>query len=85
MRRSGSVAQLRLEPGVSRRGLSASLTPSWGVDPSGSERRWAELASSGLAANPDAEPSNRLDGEVGYGMALFGDRFTGRAWRCRFG
>ena len=73
----GVSGQLRLVPGGSGRGLSASLTPSWGVDPSGSERLWAEPASSGLAGNADAEPSSRLDGEVGYGMALWGNRFTG--------
>ena len=38
----GVSGQLRLVPGGSGRGLSASLTPSWGVDPSGSERLWAE-------------------------------------------
>ena len=69
--------QLRLVPGGSGRGLSASLTPSWGVDPGGSERLWAEPASSGLAANGDAVPSSRLDAELGYGMALFGGSFTG--------
>ena len=54
-----------------------SLTPSWGVDPAGSERLWALPASAGLAANGNAEPSSRFDAEVGYGMALLGDRFTG--------
>ena len=74
----GVTGQLRLVPGGNAgRGLSASLTPSWGVDPSGSERLWAEPASTGLAANGGAEPSSRLDGEIGYGMALWGDRFTG--------
>ena len=74
----GVSGQLRLVPGGNAgRGLSASLTPSWGVDPSGSERLWAEPASAGLAANGGAVPSSRLDGEVGYGMALLGDRFTG--------
>ena len=73
----GVSGQLRLVPGGTGRGLSMSLTPSWGVDPSGSERLWAEPASAGLAANGDAVPSSRLDGEVGYGMALLGNRFTG--------
>ena len=73
----GVTGQLRLVPGGAGRGLSASLTPSWGVDPSGSERLWAEPASAGLAANGGAEPSSRLDGEVGYGMAVFGGGFTG--------
>ncbi len=73
----GVSGQLRLVPGDAGRGLSMSLTPSWGVDPSGSERLWALPASSGLAANGEAEPSSRFDAEVGYGMALLGDRFTG--------
>ena len=73
----GVSGQLRLVPGGSGRGLSASLTPSFGVDPSGSERLWALPASSGLAASGGAVPSSRFDTEVGYGMALFGDRFTG--------
>jgi hypothetical protein len=73
----GVSGQLRLVPGGTGRGLAMSLTPSWGVDPSGSERLWAEPATSGLAATGDAVPSSRLDGEFGYGMALFGDRFTG--------
>ena len=67
----GVSGQLRLVPGGAGRGLSASLTPSWGVDPSGSERLWAEPASSGLAANGEADPSSRIDAEVGYGLALF--------------
>ena len=74
----GVSGQVRLAPGAAGRGLSASLTPSWGVDTSGSERLWAEPASAGLAAaNGGAAPSRRLDGEVGYGMAVWGDRFTG--------
>ena len=73
----GVSGQLRLVPGGAGRGLSMSLTPSWGVDPSGSQRLWALPASSGLAAGGNAVPSSRLDAEVGYGLALWGDRFTG--------
>ncbi len=73
----GVSGQLRLVPGGAGRGLSMSLTPSWGVDPAGSQRLWALPASSGLTANGDAEPSSRFDAEVGYGMALFGGGFTG--------
>ncbi len=73
----GVSGQLRLVPGDAGRGLSMSLTPSYGVDPSGSERLWALPASAGLTANGDAEPSSRFDAEVGYGMALFGGGFTG--------
>ncbi len=74
----GVSGQLRLVPGGAGRGLSMSLTPSYGADPAGSERLWALPASSGLAAtNGGAEPTGRFDAEAGYGMALLGDRFTG--------
>ena len=73
----GVSGQLRLVPGAAGRGLSASLTPSFGVDPGGSERLWALPASSGLAANGDAVPSSRLDTELGYGLPVFGGGFTG--------
>ena len=73
----GVSGSLRLVPGAAGRGLSASLTPSYGVDPGGSERLWMLPDASGLAANDDAPLSRRLDAEVGYGMALFGGGFTG--------
>ena len=73
----GVSGSLRLVPGGSGRGLSASLTPSCGVDPAGSERLWALPESSGLTANGDPAPSSRLDAQVGYGMAVFGGGFTG--------
>ena len=73
----GVSGQLRLVPGGAGRGLSASLTPSFGVDPGGSERLWALPASSGLTTNGDATPSSRLDTELGYGLPVFGGGFTG--------
>ena len=73
----GVSGHLRLVPGGAGRGLSASLTPSYGVDPGGSQRLWALPDASRLTSNGEADPSSRLDAEMGYGMALFGDRFTG--------
>ena len=73
----GVSGSLRLVPGGSGRGLSASLTPSCGVDPAGSERLWALPESSGLTANGDPTPSRRLDAEGGYGLPVFGGGFTG--------
>ena len=64
--------------GNAGRGLSASLTPSWGVDPSGSERLWALPDAHALAADDEAaNPSSRLDTELGYGLSVFGGGFTG--------
>ena len=73
----GVSGSLRLVPGGSGRGLSASLTPSYGVDPGGTERLWLLPDASGLTANDEAPPSRRLDAEVGYGLPAFGGGFTG--------
>ena len=73
----GVSGSLRLVPGAAGRGLSASLTPSYGADPGGSERLWTLPDAHALAANDDAPLSRRLDGELGYGIALFGGGFTG--------
>ena len=73
----GVSGQLRLVPGHAGRGLSASFTPSYGVDPGGTERLWALPDAHALSANEDAAPSNRLDTEFGYGLSVFGGGFTG--------
>ena len=73
----GVSGSLRLVPGGGGRGLSASLTPSYGVDPGGPERLWMLPDAHAMAPNEDAPLSQRLDAEVGYGIALFGGGFTG--------
>ena len=73
----GISGTLRLVPDASGRGLSMSLTPSWGADAGGSERLWMLGDTHALAANDNAPPSSRFDADLGYGMALFGDSFTG--------
>ena len=73
----GVSGQLRLVPGHAGRGLSASFTPSYGVDPGGTERLWALPDAHALSANGEAAPSNRLDTEFGYGLPVFGGGFTG--------
>ena len=73
----GVSGSLRLAPGAAGRGLSMSLTPSYGADPGGSERLWTLPDASALAANGDAPASSRLDTELGYGLPVFGGGFTG--------
>ena len=73
----GVSGSLRLVPGDAGRGLSASLTPSYGADPGGSQRLWMLPDADAMAANDDVPLSSRLGAEVGYGMAVFGGRFTG--------
>ena len=73
----GVSGSLRLVPGGSGRGLSASLTPTYGVDPSGTQRLWALPDAGGLASNGAAAASRRVDAELGYGLPVFGGGFTG--------
>ena len=74
----GMSASVRLDPGERGRGRWFSLTSDVGRAASAAERLWAER--SGLAfASPDGTfgPARRLTAEAGYGMPVFGGRFTG--------
>ena len=74
----GASGTLRLAPGEHGRGASFSLAPTYGTPASGVDRLWSAQDARGLAPSGGAfEPEGRLEGEFGYGMALFGDRFTG--------
>ena len=63
------------------RGLSLSLTQSWGASPAGGmDALLSRETLAGLAANDNPgkfEASSRLEGEIGYGLPAFGGRFTG--------
>ena len=74
----GASGAVRLSPGDRGRGLSFSLAPTWGSASSGVDRLWGARDARGLAPNGgEFEAGRRLEGELGYGLALFGDRFTG--------
>ena len=73
----GVSGSLKYVPGAAGRGLSMSLTPSYGADPGGSERLWMLPDAHALAANEDAPLATRLDAELGYGLPVFGGGFTG--------
>ena len=73
----GMSASARLDPGERGRGLSFSLTPTLGAASSASERLWGAHDARGLAPDGEFRPARGLQGEMGYGLALFGDRFTG--------
>ena len=68
---SGSV---RIEPGASGRGLSLTLAPAWGAAEGGAERLWSLRDARGLAPDAEAPGGSRLEAELGYGFAVFGDR-----------
>ena len=73
----GASGAVRLSPGARGRGLSLSLSPTWGAASSGVERLWSARDARGLAPEGEFEAGRRLEGELGYGLAAFGGRFTG--------
>ena len=73
----GASGAVRLAPGERGRGLSFSLSPTYGAASSGIDRLWGARDARGLAPGHEFEAGQRLQGELGYGLGLFGDRFTG--------
>ena len=73
----GASASVRLAPGERGRGLSFSLSPTLGAAVSGAERLWGARRATDLAQGGGFEAARGLQGEIGYGLSAFGDRFTG--------
>ena len=73
----GASGSVRLDPGERARGLSLSLSPTWGAASSGAGRLWSARDARGLAPGREFQAESRLQAEVGYGLGLLGDRFTG--------
>ena len=65
----GASGSLRMVPDPSGRGLSLSMTPSWGAQGQ-TGRLWSEAPKSLTASGSSEAPGGRLDTEVGYGLAL---------------
>ena len=62
----------------SKRGLSLSLRQSVGGSATGGKNAlFSREVLDGLAANGNSGGSRRLEGRIGYGLAVYGDRFTG--------
>ena len=88
----GASGSLRLDPGDRGRGLSFSLAPTWGTETGGVDRLWSARDARALAPGTTFESGRRLEGELGYGLALpggftgtpnvgFGISATAREWR----
>ena len=73
----GASGSVRLDPGARGRGLSFSLAPTYGAASSGVGRLWSAGDARGLAPGAEFEAEQRLEGKLGYGLGMFGDRFTG--------
>ena len=62
----------------SKRGLSLTLRQSVGGSATGGkDALFSREAMDGLGANGNSGGNQRLEGRIGYGLAVFGDRFTG--------
>ena len=74
----GASATVRLDPGARGRGLSLSLVPTIGSASSATERLWGAQRPRELAPGTDGfEAARGLRAEAGYGLPLFGGRYTG--------
>ena len=80
----GASAAFGFDPRPSTdRGLSLSLTQSWGASPAGgmdallSRETLAGFAAEDNGGGAGFEAASRLQGELGYGIAAFGGGFTG--------
>ena len=68
----GASGTVRIDPGASGRGLSLSISPTWGSASSGVERLWSLEDASRLEPGREFEPRSQLDAELGYGIGLRG-------------
>lgn len=59
---------MRIDPGESWRGLSLTITPSWGAASSGTDGLWSLADARSLAPDTEFEPGQRLEAELGYGL-----------------
>ncbi len=75
----GASGALRLVPGDRGRGLSFRFAPTYGAPSSGVERLWSARDAGGLGGSGGSgfDPESRIEGEIGYGLPAFGDRYTG--------
>ena len=91
----GASTSLRFDPGNAGRGLSLSLTPSWGAEATrGAERLWSLHDPRMLATGSTSNTGRRLAADVGYGLPAFRHRGSmtpyagvqssafGRDWRA---
>ena len=64
----GASASVRIDPDSDGRGMSLSITPTWGSAAGEAEQLWSARDPNGLAGNDDFEAKSRLDAELGYGL-----------------
>ena len=70
----GASGSVRIDPGASGRGLSLTLTPSFGAASSGVEQLWSHRDATGLTPDGEFEAESRIETELGYGIGLRGNQ-----------
>ena len=71
----GASGSVRIDPDGSGRGLSLTLTPTWGNASSAAGRLWSADNAPGLGARDETfEAESRLEAEVGYGFSVLDGR-----------
>ncbi|MCY4661847.1 MAG: hypothetical protein OXF93_18885, partial [Acidobacteria bacterium] len=75
----GFAGSVRFDPGLSGRGLSLTMTPSFGMASQGADRLWAMQDIGGLVPHGALpfDMGGQLAADVGYGMSGPGGRGTG--------
>ena len=69
----GASGSVRIDPGASGRGLSLTLTPTFGAASSGVEQLWSHRDATGLTPGDEFEAESRFETELGYGIGLRGN------------
>ena len=64
----GASGSLRIDPGISGRGVSLTVAPVWGAASGGAEQLWSTGTAAGLAADDSFGAQARLQAELGYGL-----------------
>ena len=64
----GASFAVRVDPGSDGRGMSLSITPTWGNAASEAEQLWSTRTAEDLVGNAEFEAERRLDAELGYGL-----------------
>ena len=69
----GASGSVRLDPGISGRGVSLTLAPVWGAASGGVEQLWSTRPAAGLAVDDESGVEARLEAELGYGFGVAGN------------
>ena len=70
----GASGAIRIAPGADGRGLSLTLSPTWGAASGGAKRLWSHRDARAFAPGAETEAGSRLDAELGYGFSVLDGR-----------